>query len=166
MPLGPGCGTCHMAPIREYDLSHPTTTAGSEARWSTRSISLRTRRRFGQSGTATCPRGVPPLRQLPRDVWRFSVPSLRVANLSDGERLGRIGLAPPTPGRSNWPSYQDIGDTLWREGWQGLLAPSAAHPDGLILCLFVDDLARLPADPVDPPTVIPEPPPPPTGMRT
>jgi len=111
-------------------------------------------------------RGVPPLRQLPRDVWRFSVPSLRVANLSDGERLGRIGLAPPTPGRSNWPSYQDIGDTLWREGWQGLLAPSAAHPDGLILCLFVDDLARLPADPVDPPTVIPEPPPPPTGMRT
>ncbi len=58
MPLGPGCGTCHMAPIREYDLSHPTTTAGSEARWSTRSISLRTRRRFGQSGTATCPSAV------------------------------------------------------------------------------------------------------------
>jgi len=84
-------------------------------------------------------RGVPPLKQLPRDVWRLCVPPLRIADVSDEQRLGRAGLAFPMPGRRTWPLYQGLGETLWREGWNGLLAPSAAHPAGRILCLFIDD---------------------------
>jgi hypothetical protein len=111
-------------------------------------------------------RALPPLRQLPRDVWRYRVERLQVADLATPERLSRIGLAPPRPGRRAWPAYQDVGEALWREGWPGLLAPSAARPAGVVLCLFVDDPPSIPAEPVPPPTVVSEPPAPPTGMRT
>ena len=77
-----------------------------------------------------------------------------------------VGVSPPTPARKRWPTYQAVGEQLWRESWAGLIAPSAARPDSLILCLFVADPANLPADPVPPPTTVAEPPPPPTGMRT
>lgn len=111
-------------------------------------------------------RGVPPLRQMPRDVWRHRVRRVEVADLSDAGRLARVGLVLPTPGRRMWPAYQQVGEALWREGWPGLRAPSAARPTGLVLCLFVDDQAALPAVPVPPPTVVAEPPAPPTGLRT
>jgi RES domain len=111
-------------------------------------------------------RGVPPLAQLPRDVWRYRVPYARVADLTAPERLARVGLAVPAPGRKGWPAYQNVGETLWREGWQGLLAPSAARPTGSVLCLFVAARGRFPAEPVPPPTVVSRPPAPPTGMRT
>jgi RES domain-containing protein len=111
-------------------------------------------------------RGIPPLRPLPRDLWRFQVRSLRIADLSDEERLAAVGLLPPAPGRGNWPHYQEAGERLWREGWQGLLAPSAARPRGVILCLFIDDPTTLPADPVASPATVSAPPPPPTGMQT
>ncbi|MHB8619664.1 MAG: RES domain-containing protein [Chloroflexota bacterium] len=111
-------------------------------------------------------RGVPPLKQLPRDVWRLCVPPLRIADVSAEQRLGRAGLAFPMPGRRTWQPYQGLGETLWREGWNGLLAPSAAHPAGRILCLFIDDPLALPAEPLPPPAVVSEPPVPPTGMRT
>ena len=111
-------------------------------------------------------RGVPPLHQLPRDIWRFNVPSLRVADLSDAQQLTELGLPPLSPGRRSWPPYQRLGETLWHEGWHGLLAPSAARPTGRILCLFVDDATMLPATPVPKPTTVSEPPPPPIGMRT
>jgi hypothetical protein len=94
------------------------------------------------------------------------VGTLEVADLSTPERLARVGLIPPRPGRRGWPAYQNVGETLWQEGWQGLLAPSAARPEGLVLCLFVEDPAVLPAQPVAPPTVVTEPPVPPTRMRT
>ena len=110
-------------------------------------------------------RGLPPARQLPRDLWRFRVPSLEVADLSDEERLARAGVPPPTPGRKTWPPYQRVGETLWHEGWPGLLAPSAARPTGLVLCLFIDDPLVLPAAPVPPPTAVAEPPAPPMGAR-
>jgi hypothetical protein len=106
------------------------------------------------------------MQQLPRDVWRYQVGTLAVAALSDAKRLARVGLMLPTPGRKAWPSYQDIGEALWKEGWPGLLAPSAARPGGLVLCLFVEDPAVLPAQPVPPPRVVTEPAAPPTGMRT
>ncbi len=106
------------------------------------------------------------MRQLARDVWRHQVQTLDVADLSDANRLVRIGLTSPTPGRKEWPSYQDIGEALWKEGWRGLLAPSAARANGLVLCLFVEDPTVLPAQPVPPPKVVTEPPTPPTGMRT
>jgi RES domain-containing protein len=111
-------------------------------------------------------RGIPPLHQLPRDVWRYRVARLDVVDLTTIDRLGRVGLGPPAPGRKAWRSYQEVGETLWTDGWRGLLAPSAARPDGLVLCLFVDDPAALPAEPLPPPRIISEPPTPPTGMRT
>lgn len=106
------------------------------------------------------------MRQLPRDRWRCRVRRLEVADLTTVERLARVGLDPLTPGRKTWPAYQDVGQTLWSEGWPGLLAPSAARPDGVVLCLFVEDRATVPAEPVPPPRVITEPPVLPTGMRT
>jgi hypothetical protein len=112
-------------------------------------------------------RGLPPLRQLPRDVWRHRVRRVEVGDLSDPARLARVGLSVPTPGRRTWPAYQEVGETLWQEGWPGLLAPSAARLSGLVLCLFVADAqAPLPAEPISPPTVVVEPPAPPTGLRT
>ena len=111
-------------------------------------------------------RGIPPLRQLPRDLWRHRVRSVEVADLSDVVRLARVGLSAPAPGRVTWLAYQEVGETLWREGWPGLLAPSAAHLSGLVLCLFVEDPTALPAGPIPPPRVIAQPPVPPTGLRT
>lgn len=111
-------------------------------------------------------RGVPPLHQLPRDVWRFTVPILRVADLSDQQRLTELDLPPLAPGRKTWPPYQRLGETLWQEGWDGILAPSAARPAGRVLCLFVNNAATLPATPIAPPATVSEPPAPPIGMRT
>jgi hypothetical protein len=94
------------------------------------------------------------------------MPQLEVADLSSADRLARVGLNPPSPGRKGWPDYQQVGETLWQEGWPGLLAPSAARADGLVLCLFIKDPTSLPAQPLPPPHVVREPPAPPTGMRT
>ena len=60
-------------------------------------------------------RGVPPMQQLPRDLWRFDVPKLDVADLRDSAKLERVGLTPPTPGRGGWTAYQAVGEALWRE---------------------------------------------------
>jgi RES domain-containing protein len=111
-------------------------------------------------------RGIPPLRHLPRDVWRYRVRRLEVADLSIPDRLAAVGLEPPAPGRRTWPAYQQVGETLWKEGWPGLLSPSAARPEGLVLCLFVEDVATLQAQPAARPRVVAEPPAPPTGLRT
>ncbi|MGH3017412.1 MAG: RES domain-containing protein [Gaiellaceae bacterium] len=111
-------------------------------------------------------RGLPPMFKLPRDVWRHRVAASRVADLTNASRLGRVGLNLPVPGRESWRPYQTVGEQLWREGWPGLLAPSAARPDGRVLCVFVDDPGALPVRPVGRPRVVSEPPAPPTGMRT
>ena len=110
--------------------------------------------------------GIPPLQSLPRDVWRFRMPPLPVADLGHADSLARLGLPFPAPGRRSWPPYQRVGETLAKEGWAGLLAPSAARPAGLVLCLFVDDPLVPAAEPVPPPSVVSEPPAPPTEMRT
>jgi len=94
------------------------------------------------------------------------VPPLEVADLSREDRLVRVGLALPVPGRKTWPPYQRVGETLWREGWPGLLTPSAARATGLVLCLFIDDSLLVPAEPVPPPTIVTEPPAAPPGLRT
>lgn len=111
-------------------------------------------------------RGMPPFHQLPRDVWRHRVRRLDVADLSEVSRLARVRLSLPSPSRATWPPYQDVGEQLWRDGWRGLLAPSAARPSGVVLCLFVVDPLVPPAAPIPPPTIVAEPPVPPTGMRT
>jgi RES domain-containing protein len=109
-------------------------------------------------------RGLAPLFHLPRDLWRYRVPPTVVADLADADRLARVGLTPPAPGQRSWPAYQRVGRQLWREGWAGLTAPSAARPEGRILCLFMRD--GVPAKPVGRASVVTEPPVPPTGMQT
>jgi RES domain-containing protein len=111
-------------------------------------------------------RGLAPLHHLPRDLWRYHVPATSVADLSDVDRLRNVGLEMPLPGRQTWRPYQAVGEQVWREGWPGLLSPSAARPEGRVLCLFVDDPGALPARPFGRPRVVSEPPVPPTGMRT
>jgi RES domain-containing protein len=111
-------------------------------------------------------KGLEPNQQMPRRLWQWDV-DLRVANLSSASRLERVNLKPPTPGRRTWPPYQDVGHELWLEGWNGLLAPSAARPRGRVLCLFREGGERTPgARPVGRGRRIDEPPAPPTGMTT
>lgn len=109
---------------------------------------------------------LPPKVWLPCDLWSIEVDLDDVANLSDEERLGRVDLPLPEPDRRTWPPYQDAGEALFAEGCAGVIAPSAARPNGLVLCVFeqADQLNGLTA--LDGPTLVAEPPPPPRGMRT
>jgi RES domain-containing protein len=110
--------------------------------------------------------GVPPTEQMPRRIRLWEV-DVRVGNLSTESRLRRAGLQIPTPGRRTWPAYQAVGEQLWREGWAGLIAPSAARPRGRILCLFRELGARLEGvKPVGRGRLLGEPPAPPTGMTS
>ncbi|MGH7189898.1 MAG: RES family NAD+ phosphorylase [Acetobacteraceae bacterium] len=110
--------------------------------------------------------GIPPTNALPRELWRWQV-DLEVADLSTEERLARVGLVSPTPGRQTWPAFQDIGEQLWREGWRGLVAPSGARPAGATLCLFWEGQDEIDgALPLLPPKRIDEPPVLPVGMTT
>jgi RES domain-containing protein len=110
-------------------------------------------------------RAIPPLAQIPREVWTWQV-DVEVADLSTDEKLAAVGLGTPVPGRHSWIPFQRVGEQISREGWMGLLSPSAARPSGSVLCLFrnKDDISG--AKPVPPPRRIAEPPPPPTGLRT
>lgn len=110
-------------------------------------------------------RMIPPLAQMPRELWTWEV-DVEVADLSTPQNLAAVGLSPPTPGRQAWQDYQRVGERLSRENWQGLLAPSAARPEGKVLCLFRDERGLPGAEPLPPPRRIEEPPPPPTGLRT
>lgn len=109
---------------------------------------------------------IPPTYAMPRDLWRYQVRSLEVADLSDATRLERVGLAPPLPGRRSSAFFQALGEQLHNEGWQGLLAPSAARPISCVLVVFVLD-GTLPVELMAAGyTRIAEPPAPPTGMET
>ncbi len=112
--------------------------------------------------------GIPPNQQMPRDLWTWQVDrGLEVADLSTAERLARVGLDPPQPDRATWLPYQRVGEALWRAGWRGIVAPSAARPSkGLVLCLFRDTKDGLAARPVPPPLLVRDPPAPPTGLTT
>jgi RES domain-containing protein len=109
---------------------------------------------------------IPPDRQMPRDLWRWEVDVNDIADLSDDARLKSVGLRRPEPARSTWPSFQAVGERLWREGYHGVLAASAARPRDQILCLFRDGHDVEGATPVRPPTTHRQPPAPPTGMTT
>jgi RES domain-containing protein len=110
--------------------------------------------------------GIPPQRALPRDLWRWRVDA-EVADLRTEEKLADVGLSVLAPGRSTWPPFQAVGEDLWRDGWRGLVAPSAARPVGLTLCLFRDEAGAVGgAEPVGRPRRIDTVPAPPLGMTT
>jgi RES domain-containing protein len=110
-------------------------------------------------------RMIPPLAQMPRELWIWQV-NIEVADLTSPEKLTAVGLVPPAPGARNWRDYQRVGEQLSRENWQGLLAPSAARPDGKVLCIFRGQQGIRGARPLPSPRHIREPPPPPVGLRT
>ncbi len=109
---------------------------------------------------------IPPDRQMPRDLWRWEIHARRIVDLSDADRLAAAGLTAPRPRQREWPAFQDVGEQLWRDGYRGVLAPSAARPERRILCLFreADDVPD--AVPVRPALTYRRPPAPPTGMTT
>jgi RES domain-containing protein len=110
--------------------------------------------------------GIPPLRQLPRDLWTYRVTIERVADLSSVERLARVGLAPPAPDRRQWPPCQVVGETLFAEGWAGLVYESAARTDSRALCLFRPTESLAGVRPTPPPRAHNEPPVVPRRLRT
>lgn len=109
-------------------------------------------------------RGLPPAHAIPHDhhVWQLD---LELADLRSVARLAKLALELPAPGRATWPPYQDVGETLWREGWAGLITRSAARPEAFVVCVIADDWP--PAGCVPKRIVeVDEVPPPPTGMTT
>jgi RES domain-containing protein len=109
---------------------------------------------------------LPPTVWLPSELWQVEVTLDEVADLSDEERLARVGLDPPEPDRRSWPPYQDVGQAISREGCQGLIAQSAARPDNLVLCVFESDGEVPGLSAPGEPEVVFEPPVPPRGLRT
>lgn len=116
---------------------------------------------------------VPPMRQMPRDLWRFDVHIKGAADLSDVDVLSAVGLSLLAPTRRQWPRFQAVGEALSKAGWPGILYPAASRvkqsEDNRALCLFRP--AKLTAgiagvDPSGPPTRYDEPPAPPTSLRT
>lgn len=112
-------------------------------------------------------RAIPPRMALPRDLWSYTVTDLEVADLRTPERLATVGLGVPQPDRDGWPPFQAVGAQLHADGCAGLLAPSAARPQSVVLCVFLPT-STLPAGLVvqPPPERVEQPPAPPTGMRT
>jgi RES domain-containing protein len=108
---------------------------------------------------------LPPMRQLPRDLWRFEIDIDPVADLSSSARLERVNLDNPVPDRRQWPTFQSVGETLFAEGRAGVLYTAAARPQSLALCLFRTS-DRLPGvSPLPAPTHYDEPPAPPRDLR-
>jgi RES domain-containing protein len=109
--------------------------------------------------------GVPPDQWLPTYLWSWRL-DVEVANLSSEARLHRVGLSSPSPGRHTWLPFQQAGQDLFAEGWAGLIAPSAARPASLVLCLFRRGGSIPGATPVPPARKVTAAPTPPTGMTT
>jgi RES domain-containing protein len=110
---------------------------------------------------------IPPMRALPRDLWRFDIDVHYIANLSDNSRLLEVGLGLPSPSRDEWPQFQRVGETLYEEGWSGVLYPSAARTQGaLSLVLFRTAKLIAGVNPLPPPKRYDEPPTPPRGLQT
>lgn len=108
--------------------------------------------------------GLAPQDHIPYDhhEWRLD---LRLADLSDIEWLRDVALSAPLPDRRTWPAFQRVGEQLWREGWAGLLAPSAARSDAVVACVFADSWPPAGCEALRASTVVAVPPPP-RGMRT
>jgi RES domain-containing protein len=108
--------------------------------------------------------GLVPQDHVPYDhhEWRLD---LRLADLGDIDRLGAVALPVPVPDRRTWSVFQRVGEQLWREGWAGLVAPSAARPEARVVCVFAASWPPAGCEPLKASTVVAIPPPP-RGMRT
>jgi RES domain-containing protein len=84
---------------------------------------------------ALAERGFYPEDSLPFDHHQWQV-DVELADLSAPADLSQVGLPHPTPDRRSWPAFQAVGEQLFIDGWPGLIAPSAARPDALIICIF------------------------------
>jgi len=110
---------------------------------------------------------VPPMRQMPRDLWRFEVELEGVADLSDIGKLEAVDLSQPVPSRRQWPRFQAVGEALAAGGWMGILYPSAARSESkAALCVFRKENGLAGINPLGPPARYDEPPAPPSGPRT
>jgi RES domain-containing protein len=109
---------------------------------------------------------LPPTHGMPRDLWRWTIAVGDIADLSTPDRLAMLDLPVSRPSRRTWAPFQAVGEDLHRDGYRGVLYPSAARPDHKALCLFREGVLISGADPVRPPIVHRDPPAPPTGMRT
>ena len=110
--------------------------------------------------------GLPPLRAMPRDLWRWELSLPDVADLSTTIKLAKVGLPKPSPNKHQWPDFQEVGEELYAEGYPALLSPSAARPDGLVICLFRSERIVPGAVPMPPPETYEEPLRVPQGMTT
>ena len=110
--------------------------------------------------------GVPPMQQLPRDLWRWEISLTTVADLSDDGKLARVGLPRLTPGRAQWPAFQAVGEALHADGFQAVMTTSAARPGYRVLCVFRTAREMPGVAPVPPPETIDDPPIVPQGMTT
>lgn len=108
--------------------------------------------------------GYAPREALPRDLWRVAL-DVWVADLSTPDRLASWALPLPVPDQG-WANFQRVGEQLYDEGWPGLVAPSAARPGALVVCLFWRGGIVEGARAVPPPQRWDEPPVPPRGMTT
>lgn len=110
--------------------------------------------------------GVPPASRMPRDSWRLSVRLTDVADLTADGVLTAHGIEALAPTRRQWPVTQRVGEAYFRDGWRGLIAPSAAHAGGRVLAVFRPLPAVPGVRPLPPPRHHLELPPLPTGLRT
>lgn len=110
--------------------------------------------------------GLPPQQGLPHELWRWEISLPDVVDLRGEDRLGRVGLPTMIPTRTQWPTFQPIGEGLYRKGTPALLAASAARPEGEVLCVFRSKRKVSGTRPLPPPTTVTDPPVVPTGMRT
>ena len=150
--MASGFATSQQAARRCLDLNILPTGAGSGAKSSRASTSPTPRRPPGPSGyRALAEAALPPLRQLPRDLWRFEVDVDRVADLSSSERLERVKLNHTIPDHRQWPTYQTVGEMLFADGWSGILYEAAARRGSLALCLFLSGEGNRDVEPIPPP---------------
>lgn len=80
--------------------------------------------------------GIPPQQRLPRAIWRIEVNVDDIADLTATGVLAGEGITRLDPTRRQWPKTQPIGESYWREGARGVLAPAAAREGGRVLAIF------------------------------
>lgn len=113
---------------------------------------------------ALAEQGFSPQDHVPHDHHRWQI-GVELADLTTEDRLTSVGLAPPVPDRRTWSAYQDVGERLRQDGWPGIVAPSAARPESLIVCVFADEWPPRGCTPIDATTMATVPPRP-RGMES